>query len=93
LTYDNQGTLSSFSLFLSFVTNSPVAEKALYCSTDVGLIVIKAWHSFSRLFDLFLIASKRPISLSQLVIGSLPVPEYFCNLYSQGLRGFCGLSA
>jgi len=29
LTHDNQSTLSSFSLFLSFATNSPVAEKAL----------------------------------------------------------------
>jgi len=29
LTHDNQSTLSSFSLFLSFVANSTVAEKAL----------------------------------------------------------------
>jgi len=34
LTFDNQSTLSSFSLFLSFVTNSLVAEKALSGSTD-----------------------------------------------------------
>jgi len=27
VTHDNQGTLLSFSLFLSFVTNSPAAEK------------------------------------------------------------------
>jgi len=50
LTHDNQSTRSSFSLFQSFVTNSPVAEKALSGSTDLGLIVIKAWNSFSRLF-------------------------------------------
>ena len=62
LTRDNQSTLSSFSLFLSFVTNSPVAEKALSGSTDVGLIVIKAQNSCSRLFDLFFVTSKRFIS-------------------------------
>jgi len=45
------------------MTNSPVAVKALSCSTDVALIVIKAWHSFSRLFDLFYVASKRLIFL------------------------------
>ena len=39
LTYDNQSTLSSFSLFLNFVTNSPVGEKVLSGSTDLGLIV------------------------------------------------------
>jgi len=50
LTHDNQSTLSSFSLFRIFVTNSLVAEKALSGSTDLGLIVIKAWNSFSRLF-------------------------------------------
>jgi len=61
LTYDNQSTLSSFSLFLKFVTNSPVAEKTLSGSTDAGLIVIEAWYSFSRLFDFFA-ASKRLIS-------------------------------
>jgi len=27
LTHDNQSTLSSFTQFLSFVTNSPVSEK------------------------------------------------------------------
>jgi len=59
LTYDNQSTLSSFSLFMSFVIKSPVAEKALSASTDVGLIVIKIWYSFSTLFDLFFAASKR----------------------------------
>jgi len=32
------------------VTNSPVAEKVLTGFTDLGLIVIKAWNSFSRLF-------------------------------------------
>jgi len=56
VTHDNQGTLLSFSLFLSFVTNSPVAEKTLSGSTDVGLIVIKAWHRFSTLFHLFFVA-------------------------------------
>jgi len=40
LMYDNQSTLSSFNLFLNFVTNSPVALKALSGSTDLGLIVI-----------------------------------------------------
>jgi len=34
LTHDNQSTLSSFSLFLSFAANSPVAEKALSGSID-----------------------------------------------------------
>jgi len=42
LTHPNQSTLSSYSLFLSFVRNSPVAEKALSGSTDLRLIVIKA---------------------------------------------------
>jgi len=58
LTHDNQSTLSSFVLFLSFLTNNSVAEKSLFDSTDVGLIVIKAWYGFS--IDLFL-ASKRLI--------------------------------
>jgi len=62
LTHDNQSTLSSFSLFLSFVSNSTVAGKTLSGSTDLGLIVIKAWYTFSRLFDLLLVASKRLIS-------------------------------
>ena len=38
LAHKNQSILSSFSLFLSFVTNSQMAEKALSGSTDVGLI-------------------------------------------------------
>jgi len=50
LTHDNHSALLSFSLFLSFVTNSPVAEEAFSGFTDLGLIVIKAWNSFSRLF-------------------------------------------
>jgi len=50
LTHDNHSALLSFSLFLSFVKNSTVAEKALSGSTDLGLIVIKAWNSFSQLF-------------------------------------------
>ena len=62
LMYDSQSTLSSFSLFLNFVTNSPMAEKALSGSTDLGLIVIKTWNSFFRLFDLYFVASKRLIS-------------------------------
>jgi len=41
---------------------SPVAVKALSGSADLGLIVSKAWNSFSRLLDLFLVASKRLIS-------------------------------
>jgi len=50
LTHDSQSTLSSFSLFLSFATNSLVAEKALSVFTDLGLIVIKGMEQFSRLF-------------------------------------------
>jgi len=46
LMHDNQSTLSSFGLFLSFVTNSPVAEKTLSGSSDLGLIVIKAFNNF-----------------------------------------------
>jgi len=51
--------LSSFSLFLCFVRNSPVAEKALTGYTVVGLLVNKAWYSFSRLSSLLYVASKR----------------------------------
>jgi len=40
LTHDNQST-SSFSLFVSLVTNSPVADKTLSGSTDLGVIEIK----------------------------------------------------
>jgi len=75
LTHDNQSTLSSFSLFLSFVTSRPVTERAFSGSTDLGLIVVKAWNSFSRLFDLFSVALKNLFPFSQFVIGSLPVPE------------------
>jgi len=39
-----------------------VTDKALSDYIDVGLIVMKARHSFSRLFDLFFVASKRLIS-------------------------------
>jgi len=46
LTDNNHSALLSFSLFLSFVTNNPVAENALYGSTDLGLILITAWISF-----------------------------------------------
>ena len=59
LTHDNQSTLSLFSLFLSFVTNSPVAEKALSGSTHLGLIAIKAWNSSSRILTFLFVASKR----------------------------------
>jgi len=59
LTHDNQGTLLSISLLQSLVTNGPVAVKSLSGSTDLGLIVIEALNSFSRLFDLFFVASKR----------------------------------
>jgi len=52
LRHDNQSTLSSFSPFQKFATNSHVAEKALSGSSDLGVIVIKAWNSISRLFDL-----------------------------------------
>ena len=62
LTHDNQSILTSFSELLSFVTNSPMVEEALSGSTDVDLFVSKAWYSFARLFDLFLVASKRLIS-------------------------------
>ena len=60
LTHDNQST-SSFSLFVSLVTNSPVADKTLSGSTDLGLIEIKTWNRFSGLFHFF-VASKRRIS-------------------------------
>jgi len=46
LTHDNQSTLLSFSLFLSFVTISTVTEKTLSGSTDVGLLESKTWQSF-----------------------------------------------
>ena len=58
LTHDNQSTLSSFILFLSFATNSPVAEKALSGSTELGLIVIKAWNSFFKVIWPFLCSLK-----------------------------------
>jgi len=48
LMHENQSTLSSFNLFLSFGTNSPVAEKAFSGSTDLGLIVTKARNSFFK---------------------------------------------
>jgi len=41
LTHDNHSALFPFSLFLSFVTNSPVAEKSFAGSTDMGSIVIR----------------------------------------------------
>jgi len=66
-----------------------VAEKALFGTTDLGLIVIKAWNSFSRLFLTFsLWPQKDSFPLSQFVIGSLSVPEYFCGFHP---HGFCAL--
>jgi len=50
LTHDNHSALLPFSLFVSFVTNSPVAEKSLSGSIELGLIVMKAWNRFSRIF-------------------------------------------
>jgi len=47
--------LSSSSLFLSFVTNNPMAENALSGSTDVSLIVSKVRYSFSGLLGLFIL--------------------------------------
>jgi len=69
LTHGNQSILSAFSELPSFVANSPVAEEALSGSTDVGLFISKAWYSFysfSRLFDLFFVASKRFISFIKI---------------------------
>jgi len=51
LTHDNLNTFSSFSLLIA-----PWLKKTLSGSTDLGLIVIKAWNTFSRLFDLFFVA-------------------------------------
>jgi len=57
---------------MNFVTDSPVAEKILSGSTDVGCVVIKAWYSFSKLFDLF-VASKRLLSFTICdLISSVP---------------------
>jgi len=42
------------SLLLSFVTNSPVAEKSLSGSSDLGLIVIEVWNSFFKVIGLLL---------------------------------------
>jgi len=41
LMHDNQSILSSFSEFLSFVTNSPVAEEALSGSIDVFFLYVR----------------------------------------------------
>ena len=62
LTHNNHSALLPFSLFLSFVTYSPVAEKALSGSTDLGLIVINMEQFFTVIFDRFFVASKRLIS-------------------------------
>jgi len=49
LTPDSQSTLPSFSLFLIFATSSPVAEKALFGSINLGLIVIKGMEQFFKI--------------------------------------------
>jgi len=50
--------------------------KALCGSTDVALIISKAWYSFKVIGPLF-VALKRPVSFSQFVIRSLVVLELF----------------
>jgi len=82
LTHEYQSIFSAFSLFLSFVTNSSMAEKAHFESTDVGLIVIKAWYSLSRLSGLFVVAE----SFEGLNLGS------FCwNISAIFSWGICSL--
>ena len=62
--------LSSFNLFLSFVTISPTAEKAFFGSTDEDMITSQAWYSFSRLSGIFFVASKNFISFFKVLIES-----------------------
>jgi len=45
LTHDNQSTLSSFRLFLTFATNSPVAEKDLSSNYETTVCL---WRTTSR---------------------------------------------
>jgi len=66
MTHDNYSTLSSFSLFLSFVTNSPVAEKKLSGSIDLGLIVVKALNSFFKVIWPVLCSRKKHISFFKI---------------------------
>jgi len=58
LTHDNQTTSLSFSLYLSFVTNSTVAEKALSGSIDGGLLVCKTLYSFFKVIRHLLICDR-----------------------------------
>jgi len=92
LTHDNQSSLSSFSLFLIFVTNTPMAEKAL---SDLVLIVIKATRTvLSRLFDLFFVASKIEIDrygffeadpdISKIFISCFLLHSFFQKLQKSG---------
>jgi len=91
LTYDNQSRLSLFSLFLSFVTNSSMAKKALSGSTDLDLIVINAWNSYSRLFDLLFVASRRLISFFIIYdrMTSCAIVVLWSSL--SWITGFCAL--
>jgi len=52
-----------------------VAEKCLSGSSDLGLIVIKAWKSFLGYLTSSLEPQKDSFPFSQFVIGSLPVRE------------------
>jgi len=54
VTHDIQSVISSFTLFLSFVTNSTMDEKAFSDSTHADLFVSKAWYSVSNLTGLLL---------------------------------------
>ena len=58
LMHENQIVDTIVNLFLNFVINSPMAENGLSGSTNEGLIVSKAQHSFSRLSGLFLLPQK-----------------------------------
>jgi len=91
LTHDNPSTLLSFRLFLSFVTNSRVAEKALSGSTDLDLFAIKAWKSFSRLFDLFFVASKRLIFFFKICDRISSCAGIVYGLHPHGLHELCAL--
>jgi len=71
LTHDNQSTLSSFSLFLSVATNSPMAEKKLSGCTDLGLIVIRHGTVFQGYWTSSLWSQKDSFSFSQFLIGSV----------------------
>ena len=49
--------VSLLSLFLVFVAKRPRAENARSGSTEVDLMVRRAWQGFSELSGLFLVAS------------------------------------